>query len=98
MWVDLEQLVPAVTELVIVELLYLQYTDPRQPIHLYINSTGASRADGETVYHLLDYKWFLILVYNIHRICEVIMIWGICCIFSLARSAFTTGVFCIVIV
>jgi len=49
----LEQLVPAVTELVIAELLYLQYADPRQPIYVYINSTGTSRADGETVFYLL---------------------------------------------
>eukprot|EP00270_Netrium_digitus_P007943 TRINITY_DN2334_c0_g1_i1.p1 TRINITY_DN2334_c0_g1~~TRINITY_DN2334_c0_g1_i1.p1 ORF type:complete len:359 (-),score=63.32 TRINITY_DN2334_c0_g1_i1:188-1264(-) len=42
-------LVPAVTELVIAELLYLQWLDPRQPSYLYINSTGTSRADGETV-------------------------------------------------
>uniref|UniRef100_A0A7I4AJ01 ATP-dependent Clp protease proteolytic subunit n=1 Tax=Physcomitrium patens TaxID=3218 RepID=A0A7I4AJ01_PHYPA len=42
-------LVPAVTELVIAELLYLQYADPRQPIYVYINSTGTARADGETV-------------------------------------------------
>jgi ATP-dependent protease ClpP protease subunit len=44
-----EQLVPAVTELVIAELLYLQWLDPRQPTYVYINSTGTSRADGETV-------------------------------------------------
>ncbi|KAG6541004.1 hypothetical protein Mapa_017577 [Marchantia paleacea] len=42
-------LVPAVTELVIAELLYLQWLDPRQPSYVYINSTGTSRADGETV-------------------------------------------------
>ncbi|EFJ04638.1 hypothetical protein SELMODRAFT_131372, partial [Selaginella moellendorffii] len=42
-------LVPAVTELVIAELLYLQYSDPTLPIYMYINSTGTSRADGETV-------------------------------------------------
>ncbi|KAJ4967934.1 hypothetical protein NE237_014635 [Protea cynaroides] len=42
-------LVPAVTELVIAELLYLQYMDPKQPIYLYINSTGTTRDDGETV-------------------------------------------------
>lgn len=40
---------PAVTELVIAELLYLQWMDPRQPTYVYINSTGTSRADGETV-------------------------------------------------
>ena len=43
------QLVPAVTELVIAELLYLQYSDPRLPTYVYVNSTGTSRADGETV-------------------------------------------------
>lgn len=42
-------LVPAVTELVVAELLYLQWLDPRQPSYVYINSTGTSRADGETV-------------------------------------------------
>ena len=43
------QLVPAVTELIIAELLYLQYKDRQKPIFLYINSTGTTRADGETV-------------------------------------------------
>ena len=43
------QLVPAVTELIIAELLYLQYRDRTKPMFLYINSTGTSRADGETV-------------------------------------------------
>ncbi|NEP56400.1 MAG: ATP-dependent Clp protease proteolytic subunit [Symploca sp. SIO2G7] len=33
-------LVPAVTELIIAELLYLQYQDPDKPIRLYINSVG----------------------------------------------------------
>ncbi|KAJ7538580.1 hypothetical protein O6H91_11G055200 [Diphasiastrum complanatum] len=42
-------LVAAVTELVIAELLYLQWLDPRQPTYVYINSTGTSRADGETI-------------------------------------------------
>ena len=43
------QLVPAVTELIIAELLYLQYKDRNKPMFLYINSTGTTRADGETV-------------------------------------------------
>jgi ATP-dependent Clp endopeptidase proteolytic subunit ClpP len=43
------QLVPAVTELIIAEMLYLQYKDRNKPIYLYINSTGTTRADGETV-------------------------------------------------
>ncbi len=42
-------LVPAVTELLIAQLLYLQYDDPEKPIRIYINSTGTSRYDGEPV-------------------------------------------------
>jgi ATP-dependent Clp protease, protease subunit len=42
-------LVPAVTELIIAELLYLQYDDPEKPIKIYINSTGTSRYDGEPI-------------------------------------------------
>jgi len=42
-------LVPAVTELIIAEILYLQWVDSQKPIHIYINSTGTARADGETV-------------------------------------------------
>ncbi|KAE8677701.1 ATP-dependent Clp protease proteolytic subunit-related protein 3 [Hibiscus syriacus] len=42
-------LVPAVTELVVAEVMYLQWMDPKQPIYLYINSTGTTRDDGETV-------------------------------------------------
>lgn len=43
------QLVPAVTELLIAEIMYLQYRDRNKPMFLYINSTGTTRADGETV-------------------------------------------------
>jgi ATP-dependent Clp endopeptidase proteolytic subunit ClpP len=42
-------LVPAVTELIVAELLYLQYTNSTKPVFLYINSTGCTRADGTTV-------------------------------------------------
>ncbi|XP_058738546.1 ATP-dependent Clp protease proteolytic subunit-related protein 3, chloroplastic [Vicia villosa] len=42
-------LVPAVTELVIAELMFLQWMDPKAPIYVYINSSGTTRADGETV-------------------------------------------------
>jgi ATP-dependent Clp protease, protease subunit len=42
-------LVPAVTELIIAELLYLQYEDPEKPIKIYINSTGTSGYNGELV-------------------------------------------------
>jgi ATP-dependent Clp protease protease subunit len=40
-------LISKVTELIIAELLYLQYCDQNKPISLYINSTGCIRADGE---------------------------------------------------
>ena len=46
---SLLQLVPAVTELILAEMWYLQIDDDRKPINLYINSTGTTRADGETV-------------------------------------------------
>lgn len=42
-------LVSAVTELVVAELMYLQWMDPKAPIYLYINSTGTTRDDGESV-------------------------------------------------
>jgi len=42
-------LVPAVTELIVSELLYMQYTDPNKACYIYLNSTGCSRADGEVV-------------------------------------------------
>ncbi|HAG82997.1 MAG TPA: ATP-dependent Clp protease proteolytic subunit [Cyanobacteria bacterium UBA12227] len=42
-------LVPAVTELIVAQLLFLQYQDPDKPIKIYINSTGTSRYDGEPV-------------------------------------------------
>ncbi len=42
-------LVPAVTELIIAELLYLQYDDPEKPIKIYINSTGTSSYTGEPI-------------------------------------------------
>lgn len=40
---SLVQLVPAVTELIIAEMLYLQYKDRTKPMYLYINSTGGCR-------------------------------------------------------
>ena len=42
-------LVPEVTQLIIAELLYLQYEDPEKPIKLYINSTGTSSYNGEPI-------------------------------------------------
>merc|ERR1712232_1032175 len=41
--------VPAVTELVIAELLYLNYESTSDPITMYINSSGATTANGQSV-------------------------------------------------
>ena len=39
-------LVPSVTELILAELLYLQFEDAQKPIYMYINSTGTTK-DGK---------------------------------------------------
>jgi len=36
-------LVPSVTELMLAEMLYLQYEDSNKPIYMYINSTGTTK-------------------------------------------------------
>lgn len=42
-------LVPAVTELIIAELLYLNYESTTDPITMYINSSGTTTANGQPV-------------------------------------------------
>lgn len=42
-------LVPAVTELIIAELLFLNYEDSKKPVTMYINSSGTMSADGKSV-------------------------------------------------
>lgn len=42
-------LVPAVTELIIAELLYLNYESTSDPITMYINSSGTTTANGQPV-------------------------------------------------
>lgn len=42
-------LVPAVTELVISELLWLNYNNPEKPIYVYLNSIGTQTPDGQAV-------------------------------------------------
>lgn len=60
------QLVPAVTELVVAELMYLQWMDPKEPIYIYINSTGTTRDDGETVSisKISIYEWWVFVLSN----------------------------------
>lgn len=41
------QLVPQVTELVISELLWLNYINPEKPVYLYIHSMGSQTPDGQ---------------------------------------------------
>ncbi|OMO95799.1 ClpP [Corchorus capsularis] len=43
-------LVPAVTELLVAEFLYLQYEDVEKPIYFYINSTGTTKGDRKLGY------------------------------------------------
>lgn len=42
-------IVPAVTELVVAELLWLDYDNPSKPIYLYINSSGTQNEKRESV-------------------------------------------------
>merc|ERR1719253_213158 len=42
-------LVPAVTELIVAELLYLNYEDQSKPVTMYINSSGTTTAGGQAV-------------------------------------------------
>ncbi|MEC4818552.1 MAG: ATP-dependent Clp protease proteolytic subunit [Scytonema sp. PMC 1069.18] len=44
-----QQLGVDVTELMIAQLLYLQYEDPEKPIFIYINSTGTSWYTGDAI-------------------------------------------------
>ena len=44
-----EQIGIDVTELIIAQLLYLQFDDPDKPIYMYINSTGTSWYGGEAI-------------------------------------------------
>jgi ATP-dependent Clp protease protease subunit len=44
-----DQLGVDVTELIIAQLLFLQFDDPEKPIYLYINSTGTSWYGGDSI-------------------------------------------------
>jgi ATP-dependent protease ClpP protease subunit len=44
--------VPAVTELVVAQLMYLEWMNRKDPVYIYINSTGTARDDGEPVSEL----------------------------------------------
>jgi len=62
-------LVPSVTELVISELLWLNYASPEKPIYVYINSTGACRCRLPKNYPKIewsDFTNFLLIIVLIH--------------------------------
>jgi len=42
-------LVAEVTELVVSELLWLNYAAPDKPVYVYVQSTGSQTADGQAV-------------------------------------------------
>jgi ATP-dependent Clp protease protease subunit len=44
-----DQLGVDVTELIIAQLLFLQFDDPEKPIYMYINSTGTSWYGGDSI-------------------------------------------------
>lgn len=44
-----EQMGIDVTELIVAQLLFLQFDDPEKPIYMYINSTGTSWYGGEAI-------------------------------------------------
>jgi ATP-dependent protease ClpP protease subunit len=46
--------VPAVTELVVAQLMYLEWMNSKEPVYIYINSTGTARDDGEPVSKLVQ--------------------------------------------
>ena len=59
------QLVPAVTELLISELLWLNYSGADKPVYLYVNSIGSQTSDGQVTllipYLILSHSEKLIL-------------------------------------
>merc|ERR1711904_546616 len=55
-------LVPQVTELILAQLLYLQYNDASQPVKMYINSTGVP--SGVRKQDKLGYEAEAVAVYD----------------------------------
>lgn len=59
------QIVPAVTELIVAQFMWLDYDNPAKPIYLYINSSGtqvSGRAEDCIIFHL----WVLIRTIEFH--------------------------------
>jgi hypothetical protein len=69
-------LVASVTELIVSELLWLQYYDPKKPIHMYINSKGSQQdmqaiAFDTEAYAILDTMnvWPFLLSWCTQSVC-----------------------------
>ncbi len=66
-------LVPAVTELIVAELLWLGSDNPEKPVYFYINSTGSQTPDGQSVgfeteaYAIMDTMQYIRP--DIHTVC-----------------------------
>ncbi|KAG6496810.1 hypothetical protein ZIOFF_044685 [Zingiber officinale] len=56
-------LVPAVTELMMAEFLYLQYEDAKKPIYLYINSTGTTKGGEKSGYETEAFAIYDVMSY-----------------------------------
>eukprot|EP01023_Acetabularia_acetabulum_P032769 TRINITY_DN3060_c0_g1_i2.p1 TRINITY_DN3060_c0_g1~~TRINITY_DN3060_c0_g1_i2.p1 ORF type:complete len:229 (+),score=36.44 TRINITY_DN3060_c0_g1_i2:78-764(+) len=65
-------LVPSVTELLLAELLYLQYDNPTKPIYMYINSAGVTKGGPKLGYEAETFAIYDTMSYikpPIHTIC-----------------------------
>lgn len=56
---------PAVTELVVAQLMYLEWMNSKEPVYIYINSTGTARDDGEPVSMLILFGSWLAVNYSL---------------------------------
>ena len=54
-----------VSNVIIAQLLFLQMTDPKKDIHLYINSPGGSVSDGMAIYDTLNFMQCDVVTYCI---------------------------------
>lgn len=64
-------LVPAVTELMLAELLYLQYDNASRPIYMYINSTGVAKGAGKLGYEAEAFAIYDTMRYIKPAVCTV---------------------------
>lgn len=78
-------LVPAVTELLLAEFMYLQYDDVQRPIHLYINSTGVAVRNAAPIRlariwgRLLHYPYSSCSLPSLHLIGQCLQAEGLTC-------------------